>query len=136
MSLVTADGNPREESNEAFQAFFEDPAYIHYIGMLLPPRPGVADTMQMLEFNHYRPNTPRNDLFQLRMVEWMEITWGIVSIPIAEKAFMEHIALVNSVRITDGVPTMFADGGMYRFPVDNPRIFTLENTRDHPIYQS
>lgn len=134
---LEADGKDLiDESDEALQAFFADPKYIHYVGMIMPPRPGVADTMQMLEFTHYRPNTPRNDLFQLRIIEWMGITWAIVSIPIAEKAFMEHMALVNSVRIADGIPTMFADGGIHRFPIECPRLFTLENTRDHPIYQS
>lgn len=136
MPLFTEQGDLIDIPEEAFQAYFADPNYIHYIGQLFPQQYRVADTLQVLEFTYYRPNTPRNDLLLLRMVELMGIVWSIASIPITEKAFMEDIARKNDVRIVASIPTVFDDEARRHFPLDSARIYTLEETRHHPVYQS
>ena len=134
MKLVKDGGIEVAESPTDYQRFFADPSFIHYAGMLNPPRPGVLDCVQMLENIHYKPGSDRNHLFLLRLLDWQDILWTIVSIPIAEKANMERVAQVNGLRIANGVPTMFADGGIHSFPVSNDRVFTLENIHGHPVY--
>lgn len=134
MSIAKDNGVLVNESDEDLQRFFAIPSFIHYVGMLNPPRPGVADCFQTLEFTYFKPGTSRNHVFVMRVIEWEEILWGIVSIPIEEKHFMEKAAQVNRLRIADGIPMMLTGNGMRRFPVSNERIFTLENISGHPVY--
>ncbi|MCR4286097.1 MAG: hypothetical protein NUW00_04355 [Candidatus Kaiserbacteria bacterium] len=134
MKIVKDGGTMIDESPEDCQRFFANEGFIHYVGMLNPPRPGVLDCFQTLENSYFHPGTPRNHLFILRVLEWMDILWGVVSIPIGEKHLMERSAQLNRLKVADGVPTMFVDDGAYHFPVSNERVFTLENIRGHPIY--
>lgn len=135
MQLVKDGGETITESPTDFQRFFANPGYIHYAGMLQPPRPGVSDCIQMLEHTHYKPGTNRNHLFMMRLLDWQDMLWVIISIPIAEKVNMERVAQVNGLRVANGVPTMFAGGDVHHFPVSNDRIFTLENVSGHPVYR-
>lgn len=134
MAIVKDDLSLIDESDEDLQRFFANPGFIHYVGMLNPPRPGVADCFQTLEFSYFKPETPRNHLYVLRILEWEEILWGIVSIPIEEKHLMEKSAQVNRLRIANGVPMMFMGDKCSQFPVSNDRVFTLENISGHPVY--
>ncbi len=134
MHILQDDGVPHVESEEDSRVFFADPHYIHYAGMLNPPRPGFADCIQMLEHTHFVPGTLRNVRFHVRIVNWQGIIWGIVSIPIAEKVLMERMAQVNGLRIASGTPIMLTDGGVHRFPVDCKNLFVLENIAGHPVY--
>ena len=134
MDTYDENGHSYVESDEDSQVFFSDPHYIHYAGMLRPLRPGVDDCFQMLEFTHYLPGTPRNDLFHLRVFNWMDIIWGIASIPVAEKGFMESIARVNRLRIVHGSPILFDGDGRHLFPVVSLNLHTFENISGHPVY--
>ena len=134
MSIAKDNGVLIDESDEDLQRFFAIPSFIHYVGMLNPPRPGVADCFQTLEFNYFKPGTPRNHVFVLRVIEWQEVVWGVVSIPIQEKHLMEKTAQVNRLRVANGVPTMLTSDGIHQFPVSNERVFTLENIPGHPVY--
>ncbi len=134
MKLVKDRGVTVNESPPDYQRFFASPGFIHYTGMLNPPRPGVEDCIQMLEQSYYKPGTDRNHLFIMRVLEWQDMLWVIVSIPIGEKAHMERVAQVNGLRVANGVPTMLSGDGVHRFPVSNDRVFTLENISGHPVY--
>lgn len=134
MHILQDDGIPRAESEEDTRVFFDDPHYIHYVGMINPPRPGFSECIQMLEHLHFAPGTLRNDLFYMRVVNWQGIIWGIVSIPFAEKVLMESMVQVNGLRIANGIPVMLGDGGVHKFPVDSKNFFVLENISGHPVY--
>ncbi len=135
MDILQDDGVPHVESDEDSRVFFADPHYIHYAGMLSPPRPGFADCIQMLEHTHFAPGTLRNDRFHVRVINWQGIIWAIVSIPMAEKELMMRMAKVNGLRIANGIPIMLGDGGVHRFPVDSRNLFVLENVSGHPVYR-
>lgn len=124
------------ENNNQFQEFMKNDYFIHYVGMLNPPRPGVSECGSLLEFTYFKPGTPRNELFIMRIVFWADIVWSIVSIPIKEKNLMEKIVDQCGLRIANGIPTMFADGKIQKFPADNERIFTLENKSGHLVYRN
>ena len=134
MYVLKDGGIPFLESGEDSRVFFADPHYIHYAGMINPPRPGFADCIQMLEHMHFAPGTLRNDRFHMRVINWEGIIWGIVSIPTAEKELMERIAQVNGLRIANGIPVMLSGGGMHKFPVESKNLFVLENVSGHPVY--
>lgn len=119
------------------QAFVADPKWVHFVGMLM--RPGVGGCAETLEHTHYKPGTPANDLFQLHIIKWEDLVWGLISIPIEDRSKMDRAAAANGLRVADGVPTMVnGQGGelkVSRFPVENDRIFTLENVSGHPVYK-
>ena len=136
MQVVQDGGTTVDESVADTQAFFGDPHNIHYIGMLSPPRPGVADCFTMLEHTYFKPGSAENELYKFRVFTWMDIFWGIVSIPYSMRGLMDCAAQVNGLRIAIGVPMMLMAGGVYAFPVNGPRVFTFENLPGHPIYKS
>jgi hypothetical protein len=134
MYVLPADGPPVLESEADTKRFFADTTYVHFVGMLVPPRPGVADCFQTLEHTHYVPDTPQNSLFHFRLLEWQDIVWGIASIPALDKHLMESSAQANGLRVDDGVITMITNDGVIGFPISNDRVFSLVNVRNHPVY--
>lgn len=136
MAIAKDGGVLAHESDEELQRFIEDPYFVHYVGMLLPPRPGVADCFELLEHTHFKPGTSRNDLFHMRIIKWMDIVWGIVSIPVGDKGLMERVALANGLKPAIGVPFVLDGKGGHQFPAANERVFTLQNTPGHPVYRS
>lgn len=136
MAIAKNGGILAHESEEELQKFIEDPYFVHYVGMLLPLRPGVADCFELLERSHFKPGTPRNDLFHMRILKWMDIMWGMVSIPVGDKGLMEKAAFVNGLKPAIGVPLVLDGEKEHRFPAANERVFTLQNTPGHPVYRS
>lgn len=136
MALVQDGGIPIPESDEDLQNFLEYPEWIHYVGMFVPPRPGVHECIALLEHQHYQPGTERNDLFIMRIIEFSQMLWVMISIPISEKHLMEEVSDECGLRIADGVPTSISLEGVEAFPASNERVFTLENKPDHPVYQN
>ena len=108
----------------------KDESRFFIIGMLMPTRIGVTLFGTLLEYRHYPPGTPKNDLFQLVMSNWEKMLWGIMSIPIEDKVYAEKIAEECGLRLTDGIPSVIdgnAPDGVIFFPVtDSERIMTLE----------
>jgi len=116
------------------RAFVDDPFFIHYIGMINPPRPGVGDCAQQLEQTDFPPGTERNNLFHMHIIEWEELMFIMVSIPISDKHLMERMMQVHHLRAANGIPIMFGGPEIVAFPIEGERVFTMENTRDHPVY--
>ncbi|MCU0679620.1 MAG: hypothetical protein MUC28_04225, partial [Planctomycetes bacterium] len=133
ISVIEDGGTLVPENADQLREFLKNDFFIHYVGMLMPPRPGVGECVSLLEHTHYKPGTPRNELFIMRIVNWAAMVWTIVSIPIREKSFMEKIVDECGLRIAKGVPTLFSHEGFERFPADNERVFTLENKAGHPV---
>jgi hypothetical protein len=124
------------ESDEQLQEFVKNKRFIHYVGMLIPPRPGLTECMTLVEHKHFPPGTDRNELFILRFIKWSDMVWVMMSIPIEDKNLVEDIAKECGLRIANGVPTMFTGNVIQQFPVNNERIFTFENSSGHPVYRN
>lgn len=121
---------------EQLKQFMGNEEFIHYVGMLIPPRPGVSECIALLEHRHFKPGTVRNHLLIMHMISWSEIIWSIASIPIAERSKMEEVADECGLRAVEGVPAMISGEGMDVFPVDNERTYTFENKADHPVFRN
>lgn len=125
----------KEESQEESDIFFSDPNYVHFIGMLFPPRPGVQSCFVELEHKYFPPGTDLNNDFIMRMVKWQDMVWVIVSIPRSEMNLMSSVVEKNGLRLARGIPHIFSSKGKEHFPIkDSERVFTLENTSNHPAY--
>lgn len=109
---------------------------VHYIGMVNPPRPGIRECFTTLEYIHFPPGTALNDEFQLAVVEWNDIGWIIVSIPLTKASLMETVARQCGLRVADGIPMMVTGEGFERFPFTNGNTYVLENQSGHPIYRN
>ena len=135
MAILKDSKTSLEESTEDMQKFFAEPGRIHYVGLMGPPMPGVSDCFQTLEFKYFTPGTPRNDLYIMRLIEWKDFLWGVVSIPIEEKHLMERAAQVNCLRIESGAPAILDRDGGHRFPVTSEGMFTLVTIPKPPVDQ-
>jgi hypothetical protein len=122
ISRPMEDGELREMTRDETKFFI--------IGMLMPIRIGVGLFGSLLEYRHYPPGTLKNDWFQLVLVNWEHMIWGIMSIPIKDKVLAERIAQECGLRLADGVPSVINPAepeGVIFFPVtDSERILTLE----------
>lgn len=137
MQAVIEDGGiPIPKSDEHFQEFFKNERFMHYVGMISPPRLGVEEFVSLVEHRHFKPGTLRNELFIMRIIDLEDITWLIMSIPVEDISLAESAAGECGLRIANGVPTMISGNGFQRFPADNERVFTLENRSDHPTYRN
>jgi len=120
----------RPMNDDELREMTKDESRFFIIGMLIPIRIGVGLFGSILEYRHYPPDTPKNDLFQLVMVKWEEMIWGVMSIPIEDKVYVEWIAKECGLRLTDGIPSIIdasEEKGLRFFPVtDSERIMTLE----------
>lgn len=127
-----------------------DPEKTVIIGM--PDRLGVKGFIVQLEHRLFPPADARqNDLFELFIMKWQEILWMVVSIPREYEGRARELAKEHGVKLADGIPMTFGDlpftvllsnrpseatagQGLVGFPVDGPRAFTLENTRESVAY--
>lgn len=132
-------GNPikelfREATMEDIAEFVRDPRNVHYLGMMVPPRPGVRIFSTRLEYEHFVPGTTRNELYKIAIINWEDFIWILVSIPTGDASLAEKIAEECGLRFADGVPTIIASEGIVQFPINEPNLFTLENIPGHQIY--
>lgn len=118
------------------EELFKRPELSHFIGMLNPPRPGVSDCLQTLEYTHYPPDTKRNELFILVLLKWQEMDWVIASIPSSDHFHMTSAARAHGLCVVRGKPVVLTGTGTHTFPIDARRVYTFENTPNHPVYRN
>lgn len=124
-------------TSKEIQEFVDNhPEMNFYAGMLVPARPGVRLCMVRMEYENYIPDTPSNDNFQLFLMKWQDMTWALMGILAGDVDKLIKIAADCGVQIADGVPTVFSGDGVDVFPVRGGQVFSLENTKDHVVYQN
>ena len=131
--IMTASGIVVNESH--LQNVANDPTKFSVIGDVC--RPGVRLFMVRLEYIYYPPLTEANKLFDVFMVEWPRDTpfgWAVLTFPIEDREKAELLAKETGLRFANGVPTLLGDG-IQVFPMQGERVWTLENTPGHPVYQ-
>ena len=136
INVIEDGGVPIPESDEQFQQFMKNEHLVHFVGMLMPPRPGVMECIDSIEQKHFKPGTLRNELFLMRIIDWSDIVWIMISIPIKDKNLAEAVSKECGLRIADGVPTVIDGKSIQTFPGNNERVFTFENEHGHPVYRN
>lgn len=122
------------ETDEEFERFLQDPSWTHAIGLIMPPSPGIQECITWVEYTHYKPGTPRNDLFHIRLLYWQHGTWVIASLPTREFGLICDAADQLCLRLLAGVPVYTSSSGKYRFPFDGPQVYTFDFRPDHPVH--
>lgn len=89
-------------------------------------RPGVQLYCTTLEYTYYPPRTPANDLFGLNIVQWNDLTFYVLSVPLADRNRCELVAKNLGMRLADGVPTIFDHKGKHNFPLQGSNVWSLE----------
>ncbi len=113
--------------------FVKEPGRVHYVAFQF--REGVAKCVHALKQRHYEPTTSRNNLFHVRDVEWNGLKWLIVSLPDRDRHLMKSVATAHGLRIVAGTPTITYLNDVRQFPVSGLNVFTIENTRRHPVFE-
>lgn len=129
-------GTTMPVSDAEIRKFGEDKRFIHFAGLLNPPRPGVRLFAVKMEYFHFEPGTPKNDEFIFHIVNWEEMTFGVISIPKEYMDLAKKVAQEVGLRIADGIPHMLLGGQSRPFPMDTDNVFTLENVSGHAVYSS
>lgn len=125
-----------QDPHTVLQALLDNPEYIHYLGLVSPPRFGVRECLATLEFTHFPPSTELNEEFCLALFDWHGTIWTITSIPTAKAHLMEEVAKQCGLRITEAIPVMFSGGGQELFPYRCQNMRTLETISGHPAYRN
>lgn len=136
MKITISDerGNSREEALSDFQEFIGRKEYIHFTGLF--NRDGVQPFVEFIEHEYYKPFTNRNPLFHFRVIEWEDMTFVFMSIPVMERHYIDNNASKFGLRIADGVPTLISGTSTKIFPANNERVYTFENVSGHPTYEN
>lgn len=109
---------------------------IGFICCIAPRRIGVISFMTFLEYRHFKPGTPANELFQMALINWETMGFALVVIPWIHLEQAKWILKQLGLRVADGVPTLIHAGGVKRFPIDLPNVFTVENIAGHFLYKN
>jgi hypothetical protein len=122
------------ETDQEFRRFLQDPTWAHVIGLIVPPSPGIQECVAWLEYTHYKPGTPRNDLFHIRLFSWQQATWVITSLPKREFYLIQEAADQLCLCLLAGVPIYTSSAGRFRFPFNGPNVYTFDFKPEHPVH--
>lgn len=136
MSIIMDDGVEMPETDQQLQEFLSREEFVHYAGALMPKRPGVLQCIRLLERRHYESGTSRNDMIFMRIIRWCDMVWLLVSVPVEEQDLLEDVVRECGLKIFRMAPTFIGSKGISRFPADNDRVSTLENSCENPVYCS
>jgi len=126
------DGYSVPTTEEDLRRLVSDESKFHVVGMI--QRPNVRVFCVALELRHFPPNTPENDLYELRIIRFGGLQWFAVSVPAEHERTCREVAETFGLRLANGVPTSISGDRIERFPMDGDRVFTLENVPNHPVY--
>ena len=127
------------QGNKELQRAADDPTRFHIVGDM--NRIGVSFFMTKLEYTHYPPRSVANHLFEFRILKWpanFPLVWAIASIPIEDRPLAEALLPDCGLRLANGTPIILGLGGEKDefFPMQGDRVFSLENSNGHPIYNN
>jgi hypothetical protein len=135
-----------------------DPDILHIV--TFAGRPGALWFTAKLEHDHFPPATPKNEAFNIRFINWPVKDgqlWCVISIPLTKRSLADQVAKETGMRIANGVPRLFNPlpdcpnmiavcavrddprlgiKFVESFPMDNERVWTLENDKNSEMYKS
>lgn len=121
-------------NEEQLQKLADDPNLFHIAFNVQPPRPGARLFAMSLEYNHFKPSTPKNDEYKFILLKWCGMLWAVVSIPASEKHIAYQVAAETGMHIADGYPICMEQDGTKQFPMASSFVHTLENDAKSPLY--
>ena len=80
--------------------------WVHFCGIVFPPRHGVRLFCTLLEFKYFPPDTEKNDKFILMEMPWNDMTWMIISIPEEYMPQAKVVAKISGLAIKHTIPIM------------------------------
>jgi hypothetical protein len=122
------------EEERSFNALLMNPDWIHYIGMLLPLRPGVAESIVRLEYKHFPPGTDVHRWLHINMVAWEDVCWAVTSIPLTSRHLMDDLLMQYFLRAVPGVPTRVRETTIDGMPLVGTNMYTMESLPNSPVW--
>lgn len=98
-----------------------------------------------LEYEHFPPRSVKNNLFDLFIAKWpppeedtdgFTLMWYILGIPEEQKHLAEKVAKECGLKIKEEIPIIFSNAKEYTFPMNGPRVFSIESNPKSRIYEN
>lgn len=99
-------------------------------------RPGVNLWCTRLEYEHFTPDTPANQLFTMHVGEIEEMLIGTITFPAASLEACNAIAEQCGIRLVHGNITVFGPTGENSMPIVGNNVYSIENVSGHWVYNN
>lgn len=110
--------------------------YHHYLGIIVPYRPGVKICFTRVEYELFTPDTEKNDMFHMYILNWKETKYAMFSVPSIFSSQVEKIATECGIKLIKGFPLIIDGEGFHQFPIHSDSLFHMENTKGHIVYEN
>lgn len=121
--------------DEKIHELLRNPNRVGYIVSMNPPRVGTLTFVVRLEHEHFKPDTPKNELFELVTVPWEGMQYIIATIPKEYQECADRLMKELQLRPANGVPTIFGPTGITPFPFQYPNLYNVTWVEGHPGYK-
>jgi hypothetical protein len=106
----------------------------HLFIFSMSQRPGALRFFHELEHTFFAPGTELNMKYSMLYVNWSDMMWIGVRIPISMKNCADITANRTGMHVSDGIPTIISGGGVCQFPLNGQHVYTLENAKGSKVY--
>lgn len=123
-------------SIEDFEEFIKQKKnYVHLI--TISSRPGAISFIATVEWHLFPPTENKNHLFDITVIQWLDIDFLVVSFPKEHFSDVKQLATKLRMRISNGVPTLLETTKVSVFPgASIGEMYTIENDQHSPIYKN
>ena len=97
ITRADSDGLYQPESRTETETFMNRDDVAHFV--VLSQKPSSHDCFALIRNTHYSKESGREELISLRIIDWMDMSWYIISVPKIEKALMVRAATANYLTI-------------------------------------
>lgn len=116
--------------DEALKKRCADPSRVNIVVPL--GRPGAVIYLTRLEYEHFAPDTPWNDLFDLFESKHQGVMCYTASIPAEALPIAQQVAEEEKLCLVNGTLGFLTGEGLTPFVVDSPNTYALESLPEHP----
>ena len=125
----------KAEDVSKLQELANDPELFHVI--IQSSRPGAGYFENVLEHEHFPPESDLNDEMQYRIVKWKGLHWTVISIPRHKRHLCYEAAKKTKMRFEpEGhVPVLLGEGEIQTFPMVTDSVAVLISGDGSQIYE-
>lgn len=97
-------------------------------------RPGAYVACRGIELKFYRPGSTKNDLYDFYSVNFDDISYFVMAVPMKDKGMIEAFLKEHGLRLQNGIPHSISAQGMKVFPMRDDSCFQLGGTDNNVMY--
>lgn len=124
---------------DSLQKAADDPDKVHFIVQV--DRLGSRLFCVKLEYEHFKPRSGRNKLYDFHIINWPYdskgkpiMMWFVVGIPKGDFALAERVAAETGMKIVTDIPLMVYEDKQKVFPMSGDRVYSIGTNPESVIY--